>query len=363
MVVDPDTRKDEQRKDDDENNDGKQLVTHRIPSEDGSIGSSWKGAWVITIVLGYLAVGPLLLVWIPALALLGYFKIAGTLAAFIAAHMILARPSSSWCLWYLQAAAWFRKGVYLHFEKRAIRAIGKSPSLWCMHPHGTSVGFGFSLNGSVRFRAHQPDKYVPLELQQVLSLERQLSCVGVMAPVLFRIPLFRNLLLGFGCCTPATKQGMNSLFLRRLDFGMLPGGMEEVALYTFQQEHVFLSPRKGFIKYALQHGYLLIPGYTFGECDLYQSMTSGAQLRLWMQRHLGFVVPFFWGPLWYAPWLPRRDVALQTVMGAPVQLPRIEDPSEADVAIWHASYVAALKEVFDTHKGRFGYGDRELEIG
>lgn len=144
---------------------------------------------------------------------------------------------------------------------------------------------------------------------------------------------------------------------------MLPGGMEEVALYTFQQEHVFLSPRKGFIKYALQHGYLLIPGYTFGECDLYRSMTSGAALRLWMQRHLGLVVPFFWGPLWCAPWLPRRDVALHTVLGAPVQLPRVEDPSEAEVAAWHARYVAAITEVFDTHKARFGYGDRELEIG
>ena len=30
---------------------------------------------------------------------------------------------------------------------------------------------------------------------------------------------------GFGCCTPATRDGMFSLFKRKIDFGILPGGI------------------------------------------------------------------------------------------------------------------------------------------
>ena len=45
--------------------------------------------------------------------------------------------------------------------------------------------------------------------------------------------------------------------------------MEEVALYTKGRERAYLKKRAGFIKYALQHGYLVQPAYTFGESDMY----------------------------------------------------------------------------------------------
>lgn len=60
--------------------------------------------------------------------------------------------------------------------------------------------------------------------------------------------------------------------------------------------------------------------------------------------------------------MPRSDVALHTVVGSPLQLPRVANPSDSDVAQWHAAYVAALTEIFETHKARFGYADRTLEV-
>ena len=80
------------------------------------------------------------------------------------------------------------------------------------------------------------------------------------------------------------------------------------------------------------------------------------------QEQWGFVLPIFWGPFWYAPWLPRRTVALHTVAGAPLVLPRIPQPTTADVETWHAAYITSLRDIFDTHKARFGYEHRELEI-
>jgi 2-acylglycerol O-acyltransferase 2 len=81
-----------------------------------------------------------------------------------------------------------------------------------------------------------------------------------------------------------------------------------------------------------------------------------------MLKKWGFVVPVFWGPRWYAPFLPRSDVALNTVVGSPLKLPTIAEPTNEEVALWHAKYIAALTEIFDTYKHRFGYGDRVLEV-
>ena len=82
---------------------------------------------------------------------------------------------------------------------------GPASTLWCMHPHGTSIGFGFSLNGAVRFKTGDDMRYAPRELVDSVPLERRVTCDGVMAPVLFRIPLLRQILLGFGCDTTLPK--------------------------------------------------------------------------------------------------------------------------------------------------------------
>lgn len=66
--------------------------------------------------------------------------------------------------------------------------------------------------------------------------------------------------------------------------------------------------------------------------------------------------------MWWAPFLPRSDIPLHTVVGSPLQLPLIPDPTAEDVAFWHKAYIKALTEIFDTYKGRFGYGDRSLEV-
>lgn len=41
---------------------------------------------------------------------------------------------------------------------------------------------------------------------------------------------------------------------------------------------------------------------------------------------------------------------------------RVGQPTAADVAEWHARYVAALEETFEAHKAQFGYAERKLEL-
>ena len=104
--------------------------------------------------------------------------------------------------------------------------------------------------------------------------------------------------------------------------------------------------------------------YTFGESDLYRSLRHPLYRKLchFTLSKGGFVVPCFWGPRWWCPLLPRDDVPLHTVIAEPVQLPLIPNPTNEDVAHWHAKYVAAVVAIYDGHKVRFGYGDRVLEV-
>ena len=340
------------------------LVSHTLqPSTSSPMLDRMIGSLVISVTMGCLVLGPFVPLAVLIMAGVGYTSLAATLAAIVLATMCLAVESPVVCRIFMKAAGYFTKGVHVHFEQQSIQALSQTRgSMWCIHPHGTGIGFGFCLNGAVRFRAQDEATFLPPEITKVMGTERMRRADGVQAPVLFKVPFLRNLLLGLGCCTPASKAGMTRLFQRRADFGILPGGMEEVALYTHGRERIYLSKRKGFLKYALQYGYLVQPAYTFGECDLYHSMTAGANWRLWMLRRFGFVIPVFWGPTWYAPWLPKSDVALHTVVGAPLQLPLLENPSVEEVAKYHTLYVEKVTELFDTYKGRFGYSDRQLEI-
>lgn len=162
-----------------------------------------RGAIAIICVLSILLVGPSL-----PLALLhalwsGRLHLAAALAAVILASALLpVRESALAARLYLQAAGFLRHGVSFWVERRVwpcnagltsessrnrlstflqardgrdasrrrqhvvLRASRWPPTPLslcgghhtssfrrCMHPHGTSVGFGFTLNGAVRFKA------------------------------------------------------------------------------------------------------------------------------------------------------------------------------------------------------------------
>ena len=336
------------------------LITHRLNPDVGQL----RGAVSIISILLCMIVGPCLPVVAVVLLATGCKVCGSLLVACILASNFLGSHSPKWSAFYLGAAGWFKEGVHMHVDRAALEQMKKHRSMWCMHPHGTSIGFGFSLNGAVRFRAEDDARYAPEELSEGLPEERKRTCDGVMAPVLFKIPLLRQALLGFGCCTPATKKGMFSLFEKELDFGILPGGMEEVALYSKGEDRVYVKGRAGFIKYALVHGYNLQPAFTFGESDLYDSLRHPLyrKICLFTLKKGGFVIPVFWGPRWYCPLLPRDDVPLHTVIAHPIKLPKIPNPTNEDVAHWHGEYLASLRAIYDDHKARFGYAGRELDV-
>lgn len=277
------------------------------------------------------------------------------LAAATAALCVMPKLPESplFCRFYLRATA-LLKGGSTHWVADSVVPHLSEGCMVCYHPHGV-VPLGFSFNGAIRAKARDPKRY----LHPKVHISHRVG--GVQAPVLFKIPILRQILELFGCTMPATKEGMRILFSQKMSFGIVVGGSEEVAIHIRGRERLFLKRRAGFLKYALQHGYKVVVAYNFGESDLYSNVSLLRPLNLWLVKRLGFVFPIFWGR-WWCPILPRNDAELNTVYGEVVQLPRIEEPTARDVEEWHGKYIQALERVFDAHKGRFGYGDRKLEI-
>ncbi|VDL77326.1 unnamed protein product [Nippostrongylus brasiliensis] len=138
------------------------------------------------------------------------------------------------------------------------------------------------------------------------------------------------------------------------------GGAEE-ALDAHPGTHkLTLLSRKGFVKEALRSGASLVPSYSFGENDLYVQIDNpkGSLVRrfqTWIKDATGVSVPFFQGRGLFQltfGFLPfRRPV--DTVVGAPIPVPKVLEPSDEEVNHYHKLYCDALTDLFDKHKTQF----------
>jgi len=164
-----------------------------------------------------------------------------------------------------------------------------------------------------------------------------------------------------GSIEGADKKQMLKKMKMKESFGLIPGGFEEATISCPNKDRVYLKKRKGFVKYALQHGYSLTPVYVFGECNTYSNLQGFWGLRWFMNANkLPAILPF---GRWWCPLLPKK-VDMATIGGEPLQLPLISQPTKDDVDEWHGKYVVALRAHYDKWEPVYGkYNNkRGLEI-
>ncbi|KAL3670414.1 hypothetical protein V7S43_004733 [Phytophthora oleae] len=161
--------------------------------------------------------------------------------------------------------------------------------------------------------------------------------------------------------TSAAKAAFKKVLRTGQNACLMPGGFEEATLYERGKHRVYIKKRFGFIKLALQYGYKVHPVYTFGEEYAYHTFPYLLKFRLKLNEFKMPGVLFFGRPGCF--YLPRKDLDLITVVGTPLVLPRIEHPTTEDVGKYHAQYVTALQELFETYKGVYAVDpEATLEI-
>ena len=220
--------------------------------------------------------------------------------------------------------------------------VAKEKTMLCYHPHGV-LGVAFSFNG-------------------ILSRELEAMCDidWFVASGVFFLPLFAVVCGWLGTVKSADSKTMRKHMSTGKNCGILPGGFEEATIARTGEDRVFIKRRKGFVKFALRFGYNIQPVYSFGESDTFLVWPHLERLRLKLNL-LKIPGVIFFGNTYFPPF-PRSRARLVTVIGDPIPIPHISEPSKIDVDKYHALYVDALEKLFDKYKAQAGYPDRCLQV-
>ncbi|XP_074863888.1 diacylglycerol O-acyltransferase 2-like [Carettochelys insculpta] len=189
----------------------------------------------------------------------------------------------------------------------------------------------------------------------------------------FRLPVFREYLMSGGLC-PVTRRAIGYQLSRNGSgnaVAIVIGGAAESLSCQPGLTTLILKNRKGFVRMALQHGAHLVPAFSFGENDLFRqvvfeegSWMRGIQKRF--QKLVGFAPCFFYGrgltSIHSRGFLPYPK-PITTVIGEPVMVPRIQEPSHETVDLYHALYIRSLLKLFNENKAKYGLSEAdELRI-
>ncbi|KAL3277369.1 hypothetical protein HHI36_012719 [Cryptolaemus montrouzieri] len=260
---------------------------------------------------------------------------------------------------------WVRKWswwTYLskYFPVKAVRTSNekldpKRNYLFCYFPHGVLSTGAFCTLGTNAggFPELFPDHKTYLH---TLSL-------------FFKLPFIRELALWLGGLS-ASGRSLSHVLSRPEGgniSGLVVGGAVE-AFYCKPGLHkIVYKKRKGFIKIAIKKGSPLVPVYCFGETDLYTlSNFSGSayfnKFRDLVKRVMGFVIIFpksreFLGIL------PNRH-PLTVVVGDPIDVQKIENPTQEQIDELHQKFEKKLIELFDDQKKNYleNFEEAHLEI-
>ena len=241
---------------------------------------------------------------------------------------------------------------------KAKETMRTSKTLYCFHPHGMTCA-GYAANGiwAKEFNERATPKPLPKDWEaKAWPGTMFFIAAGLREPS----HLFKMLCDASGRVESASRENIKKRFKEGRNVGIIPGGFEEATIYEHGKHRVAMRRRKGLIKYALQHGYALVPIYTFGENRTYYTISGWVRLR---QIINSFQMPAvaFWGA-WFLPVLPRYDAEVLTYVGLPVQLPKIEEPTGDEVDMWLEKYLDALRTLFDESKAEAGEPNAVLEV-
>jgi len=175
----------------------------------------------------------------------------------------------------------------------------------------------------------------------------------------FSMPFFRELALGLGGCK-ASSTSINHI-ISKPEGGnvavLMVGGAAEAFYCKPRQYKLIYNNRKGFCKLALRNGTPLVPVITFGETDLFDQMENpeGSILRKiqeFLKKYIGmaFAVPVGRGFFQYNFGMVPKRKPITTLVGHPMEVDKIVDPTIDDINKVHEKFRKQLVELFESNK-------------
>ncbi|XP_055844068.1 diacylglycerol O-acyltransferase 2-like [Episyrphus balteatus] len=123
---------------------------------------------------------------------------------------------------------------------------------------------------------------------------------------------------------------------------------------------ITIKDRKGFIKVAMQTGAAIVPVFSFGEVDVFDQLDNPPNsfvrnMQLLVKKVTGISPLIILGRGFFQyniGMLPQRRRIVQ-VVGAPIDVPKSDDPKKEDVEKYHQKFMDDLNALFETHKAKY----------
>ncbi|KAG4096852.1 diacylglycerol acyltransferase [Neocallimastix lanati (nom. inval.)] len=181
-------------------------------------------------------------------------------------------------------------------------------------------------------------------------------------PINFWVPFWRDYILLVGYCD-CDRKSITSIFTETKHSAVIVIGGANESLYSFPGTYrIILKRRKGFVKIALKNGISLVPVMNFGEVDVFDQIQHKivTDNNTLIKKYLGFRLPTFYGRL--KCWIPYSK-PINVVTGVPIECPKIEKPTEADIQKYLNLYIAELQRIWDENKDKYAKNRKtELEL-
>lgn len=183
----------------------------------------------------------------------------------------------------------------------------------------------------------------------------------------FWAPLMRNMWWWWGV-RPVSRQCFSALLKKGRSVALCPGGVQECLYMQPGGEVVYLRKRKGFVRMAMQHGAALVPCFAFGQsrqyryCRIFLDWPKHVIPRAsWSRfvRRIGYVPLLISG--WMGTMMPKQ-VPMTIVVGRPIRLPKVEEPTNEQVEEALEQFIAAVEGLFDKHKAAAGHAETKLTV-
>lgn len=245
------------------------------------------------------------------------------------------------------------------FPMKLIKTVDLDPSktyLFGNHPHGVLCAGAFCCFGT---EAVGFSKLFPGLTPRLLTLRGQ-----------FMFPGYREVFMSTGACA-ATKQGMEALLTQKSGVAaiLVPGGALEALNSDSDRIRLVLNRRKGFVKLALRYGVDLVPTFSFGENFIYDQVKAydGSRMKrfqTWAEKWVGFTPVMFFGRgifQYNYGILPHRK-PVTVVVGTPIPVSKVEQPSGEQIEALHKQYIEALQQLYEDNKSKYGNENFPLVI-
>ena len=131
---------------------------------------------------------------------------------------------------------------------------------------------------------------------------------------------------------------------------MMPGGTKEQMSFRADKEIAYFTRKRGFIRIAMSRGIPLVPGYIFGENQIFRATKWDPYIKFSkkVKEITGFVMPLV------SPW--PYPTNCRYIMGDLVDVgPPNANPTNEQVEEVYRRYVAELQRVYLLHNLRSLY--------